>query len=134
MNSLFPFIDPNTSCVFESAEVWKDKNKDSEESTCKEEKFHNSPFIPSYLCTDNGEETAAVTPSPKRKLSNKRVLFDEKVEFISDDDTVKISNKKSKKYSQESPSHDTVCSAIDRAWSYDNDDLLYCSNSWSEVR
>lgn len=123
---------PNTSCIFERAKVWKNKEEDSDEKTGEDtDKVQYIPFIPSYLTTQNAsKETAAVTPSPpKRKRSTKTVSFNKDVQYINDDDTVKMGNKKTKRNTGDSPSHDTVCVSNDKAWRYDDDDVLYSSDS-----
>ena len=127
-----PPLFPNTSCIFERAKIWKNNEEDSDKNTCEDrDKVKYIPFIPSYLTTENAsKETAAVTPSPpKRKRSMKIVSFSKDVHFINDDDTVKMSNKKTKRNTGDSPSHDTVRVSNDKAWRYDHDDVSYCSDS-----
>ena len=126
-----PPLSPDTSCRFERAEIWKNDEEDSEESPCKEgDIIQYIPFIPSYLSTENtNKETPAVTPSPpKCKRSMKIVSFNKNVQHINDDDTVKTSNKKTKRYTKDSPSHDTVRVSNDKAWRYDDDDVSYSSD------
>ena len=71
------------------------KNDNSEENSSKEEeKFKYIPFIPSYLSTDNkNEKTTAVRPSPKRKVSKKKISFTEKVVHIDDERGHRLSMK-----------------------------------------
>ena len=86
----------NKFCIFERAKVWKHKEEDSDEKAGEDtDKVQYIPFIPSYLTTENAsKETAAIAPSPsKRKRSMKTVSFNKDVQYINDNDTVKMSNK-----------------------------------------
>ena len=133
--SLFPStLFPNRICTFEkelkelARKNEKDDSKDS--SFVAIQRVNYIPYIPSYLYTDNKNEgTAAVTPSPKHKVTKKRVLCKEKVEHINNDNALKTSKKKRKTTTQESPNHNIMRASTDRAWSYDYDDVSYSSDS-----
>ena len=100
----------NTSCASKKSDMLKGSKDESESQMDAQKKEINYTFhFPSYLTTSTKEKKVpAVTPSPIRKRSRKQVSWNDTVEHIDDESTVKTSNKKARTYARKSPYHKTV--------------------------